>query len=358
MTQPADGGEVARRTLAHYDARAEAFWAGTRDHDVRQNIEALLRHAATAGKDRVQGAVREDDPVLLVEDELFIALDVQATIEAAGFAVEGPCMTLVEAQEARRKMHVQDGAEDAFALAYVRPGMRKVNQALGRLVRLEDIPGYHERHAVRPGLTGLTQIFASRYVSRTSKFRLDRLYIKRAGFWLDIRLIFISFWITARGSWADGQTETYAFTEIDRSLSAGLLLNGARWARAGDTLGLAGDLADGIHNLVGSLHGSGIHELDVGQQVTLVLWGDEAGGCDLEIVIGGVKKTAVDQQGNQGKLQEDSDHAAIQVGADVEDSVEDGEEPAQGDIHEPLDDILLCAMRFQKDGCERRAECE
>ena len=40
------------------------------------------------------------DPVLLVEDELFIALDVQATIEAAGFAVEGPCMTLVEAQEA------------------------------------------------------------------------------------------------------------------------------------------------------------------------------------------------------------------------------------------------------------------
>ena len=40
------------------------------------------------------------EPVLLVEDELFIALDVQATIEAAGFAVEGPCMTLVEAQEA------------------------------------------------------------------------------------------------------------------------------------------------------------------------------------------------------------------------------------------------------------------
>ena len=36
------------------------------------------------------------EPVLLVEDELFIALDVQATIEAAGFAVEGPCMTLVE----------------------------------------------------------------------------------------------------------------------------------------------------------------------------------------------------------------------------------------------------------------------
>jgi SAM-dependent methyltransferase len=31
-------------TLAHYDQRAEAFWEGTRDHDVRQNIDALLRH--------------------------------------------------------------------------------------------------------------------------------------------------------------------------------------------------------------------------------------------------------------------------------------------------------------------------
>jgi SAM-dependent methyltransferase len=34
--------EVSRRTLAHYDQRAEDFWAGTRDHDVRQNIDALL----------------------------------------------------------------------------------------------------------------------------------------------------------------------------------------------------------------------------------------------------------------------------------------------------------------------------
>lgn len=36
--------ETSRRTLAHYDARAEAFRAGTRDHDVSQNVAALLRH--------------------------------------------------------------------------------------------------------------------------------------------------------------------------------------------------------------------------------------------------------------------------------------------------------------------------
>ena len=42
--QDPDLREIAVRTLAHYEQRAAEFWAGTRDHDVRQNIEALLRH--------------------------------------------------------------------------------------------------------------------------------------------------------------------------------------------------------------------------------------------------------------------------------------------------------------------------
>ena len=36
--------EVSKKTLEHYEKRAEDFWHGTRDHDVRQNIDALLRH--------------------------------------------------------------------------------------------------------------------------------------------------------------------------------------------------------------------------------------------------------------------------------------------------------------------------
>ena len=36
--------ELSRRTLEHYDQRAEDFWQGTRDHDVRQNMSALLNH--------------------------------------------------------------------------------------------------------------------------------------------------------------------------------------------------------------------------------------------------------------------------------------------------------------------------
>jgi SAM-dependent methyltransferase len=43
-SDPEDVRRAVDRTLAHYQNRAAAFWEGTRDHDVSQNIEALLRH--------------------------------------------------------------------------------------------------------------------------------------------------------------------------------------------------------------------------------------------------------------------------------------------------------------------------
>jgi SAM-dependent methyltransferase len=39
---------IADLTVAHYNERAEDFWQGTRDHDVSQNIAALLRHIEAA----------------------------------------------------------------------------------------------------------------------------------------------------------------------------------------------------------------------------------------------------------------------------------------------------------------------
>ncbi|HEX4348561.1 MAG TPA: sugar transferase [Vicinamibacterales bacterium] len=71
----------------------------------------------------------------------------------------------------------------------------------GASLPLSAIPGYTERISVPPGLTGVAQIYAARDVSRRQKFRFDRLYIKRRSFMLDIRLILLSFWITARGTW-------------------------------------------------------------------------------------------------------------------------------------------------------------
>ena len=71
----------------------------------------------------------------------------------------------------------------------------------GRLERLEDVPGFEHRIRVRPGLTGLAQVYAPRDVPRRQKFKYDRLYVERHSWWLDIRLILLSFWISLLGTW-------------------------------------------------------------------------------------------------------------------------------------------------------------
>ena len=71
----------------------------------------------------------------------------------------------------------------------------------GQLERLEDVPGFAVRASVLPGLTGIAQIFAPRDIPRRLKFRYDILYVRRQSFWLDLRLVALSFWITFRGTW-------------------------------------------------------------------------------------------------------------------------------------------------------------
>src|ERR1700730_8053691 len=41
---PQDLQKIAHLTLEHYNQHAKEFWEGTRDHNVSQNIEALLLH--------------------------------------------------------------------------------------------------------------------------------------------------------------------------------------------------------------------------------------------------------------------------------------------------------------------------
>jgi lipopolysaccharide/colanic/teichoic acid biosynthesis glycosyltransferase len=71
----------------------------------------------------------------------------------------------------------------------------------GVSVPLEKIAGFDSRHRVRPGLTGIAQIYADRDIPRHQKFRYDLLYIRRQTLWLDLRLVLLSFWITLRGRW-------------------------------------------------------------------------------------------------------------------------------------------------------------
>jgi lipopolysaccharide/colanic/teichoic acid biosynthesis glycosyltransferase len=82
----------------------------------------------------------------------------------------------------------------------LRPGEIEV-RGDGCEERLEDVPGFTSRIRVRPGLTGVAQIYADRDIPRRWKFQYDKLYIRKQSFWLDCRLILLSFWITFRGSW-------------------------------------------------------------------------------------------------------------------------------------------------------------
>ena len=57
---------IVATTLAHYDENAEEFWHGTRDHDVSQNIAALLRHlqgtaAVRDPRPRLRSGARPED---------------------------------------------------------------------------------------------------------------------------------------------------------------------------------------------------------------------------------------------------------------------------------------------------------
>jgi len=63
------------------------------------------------------------------------------------------------------------------------------------------IKNYHNRFFVAPGLTGLAQVYGNYDTPPHQKLRYDLLYIKNYSFLFDLKLIFLSFWITFRGKW-------------------------------------------------------------------------------------------------------------------------------------------------------------
>lgn len=73
----------------------------------------------------------------------------------------------------------------------------------GTAVHLDALPGYQERHVVRPGLTGLAQVYASRDVPHRWKFRYDLLYVRTRTPWMDVGLVLRSIWISLRGAWPE-----------------------------------------------------------------------------------------------------------------------------------------------------------
>ena len=127
---------------------------------------------------------------------------VQATLDDPRITRVGRILRATAFDELPQLWNILTGDMSVVGPRPLRPGESDTT-ADGTHVPLNTIRGYELRHRVRPGLTGLAQIYAPRDLPRTGKFRYDLLYQRRASLCLDLRLVLQSFWITLRGRWED-----------------------------------------------------------------------------------------------------------------------------------------------------------
>lgn len=127
---------------------------------------------------------------------------VQATVNDPRVTRMGRLLRATAFDELPQLWNIFRGDMSVVGPRPLRPGESDTT-ANGVMLPLSAISGYQARHRVRPGLTGIAQVYAARDLPRTGKFRYDLLYQKKAGLCLDLQLILQSFWITARGRWED-----------------------------------------------------------------------------------------------------------------------------------------------------------
>jgi hypothetical protein len=89
------------------------------------------------------------------------------------------------------------------------------------------LPGYPLRHTVRPGLSGLAQVYGDYYSTSREKLRYDLLYIARRSFGLDCRLFVAAALLGLFGTAPGVQRGRRLFTERIKE---------ERWRRAHEAL--------------------------------------------------------------------------------------------------------------------------
>jgi high affinity Mn2+ porin len=121
-----------------------------------------------------------------------------------------------------------------------------INAEVDRQIKINKLPGtirvigyYNDGHMgnysqalKHPDSNGIPDIISTRQYGRTKTgliLNTDQQIGKFTG-------------IFFRAGWNDGKNETWAFTEADRSVSAGLSVNGGKWKRKDDNLGVALDV--------------------------------------------------------------------------------------------------------------------
>lgn len=163
------------------DSRGPVFYSQSRVGVRGRSFEAFKFRSMVADAERALGPV-------------------QATVDDPRVTRVGRVLRATAMDELPQLLNIVRGDMSFVGPRALRPEEIEVDAA-GASVPLQAIPGFAERCAVPPGLTGVAQIYARRDIARRHKFRFDRLYVRRQSFGLDLRLIVLSFWITLRGTW-------------------------------------------------------------------------------------------------------------------------------------------------------------
>jgi len=66
---------------------------------------------------------------------------------------------------------------------------------------ITQVTGYRLRSQVRPGLTGMAQVYAPKDIDHRERFQYDNIYVEKMSLGLDLKLILLSFWVTFKGKW-------------------------------------------------------------------------------------------------------------------------------------------------------------
>ncbi|MFC2166819.1 sugar transferase [Acidobacteriota bacterium] len=125
---------------------------------------------------------------------------IQATENDSRVTNVGKYMRKTAMDELPQLLNILKGDMSFVGPRALRPQEKEVNGD-GTVMDISQIPGFQKRNKVRPGLTGLAQIFLPADAPRRKKFRYDSLYIRRQHFCFDIKLVCLSFWITFRAKW-------------------------------------------------------------------------------------------------------------------------------------------------------------
>lgn len=125
---------------------------------------------------------------------------VQATEHDPRVTRTGRFLRITAMDELPQLINIFKGDMSFVGPRALRPEEKEVSEN-GNMRSLRDFHGYEKRHQVRPGLTGLAQIYLPADAPRRKKFRYDLLYVNKHTFFWDMKLMVLSFWITFRGKW-------------------------------------------------------------------------------------------------------------------------------------------------------------